>query len=467
MPTICLLGSKILFLLINVGQCMCRNLTRWLSATILATGLSHLAAQAQDVQALRARLGQLREYSYLAPKATLAELQKMKPQVAKWPQSEQARYFSLVSNAARETDAKLALAAAAEEERIGRELGDDAIVASSLVDRVYVHSSMDEMGEVSKNVALAHELAGKTSDPAILVKTTITMGQDEIRRGNGRKGLDYINQAVAQANSSGQPSLQFMALRAKAYALGGLAGGGPEALKAIDELKAKAGAIPFEGAVTRARLAEYQIADDAGQLARAREALAEVVLWLQKRRMEELVPDLQVTLADLSLRTQDYREALRLSRESKAAARAIEDTQSAEISQFNEGIALIYLGQLDEGRAAIEAANEEFIDAEALFEYARALEYVGQSEFAVKVYARATRKAAAANAAKARQQKENHEKEELLRREEENLKESRNQTRLERAWSVAAALAVLGLAGLAFMFRKLRAANARLEKSRS
>ena len=71
MPTICLLGSKILFLLINVGQCMCRNLTRWLSATILATGLSHLAAQAQDVQALRARLGQLREYSYLAPKATL------------------------------------------------------------------------------------------------------------------------------------------------------------------------------------------------------------------------------------------------------------------------------------------------------------------------------------------------------------------------------------------------------------
>ncbi|XLZ70536.1 hypothetical protein ABT364_00820 [Massilia sp. SR12] len=446
---------------------MCRNLTRWFSASILAVGLCHLAAQAQDVSALRNRLGQLREHSYLAPKATLAELQKLRPQVAKWPQSEQARYFSLVSNTAREVDSKLALAAAAEEERIGRALGDDAIVASSLVDRVYVQSSMDDMGEVSKNVALAFELAGKTNDPAILVKTTITAGQDEIRRGNGRKGLEYIDRAVALANSSGQAILQFAALRARAYALSGLAGRGPEALKAIDELKAKAGAIPFDGPATRARLAEYQIADDAGQLARAREALTDVVIALQKRHMEELVPDLQVTLADLSLRTQDYREALRLSRESKVAARAIDDTMSAEISQFNEGIALIYMGQLEEGRAAIEASNEEFIDAEALFEYARALDYVGQKEFALKVYARATRKAGAASAAKAQQQKESHEKEELLRRAEENLKESHNQSKLQRAWSVAAALALLGLAVVAYMFRKLRAANARLEKSGS
>lgn len=446
---------------------MCRNLTRWFGVSILAVGLCHLAAQAQDASALRSRLGQLREHSYLAPKATIAELEKLKPHVGKWPQSEQARYFSLLSNAAREVDSKLALAAANEEERIGRELGDDAIVASSLVDRVYVLSSMDEMGEVSKNVALAHELAGKTRDAAILVKTTITMGQDEIRRGNGRKGLEYIDRAVALANESGQALLQFTALRARAYALSGLAGRGPEALLAIDALKAKAGAIPFDGPVTRARLAEYQIADDAGQLARAREALTDVVLALQKRRMEELVPDLQVTLADLSLRTQDYPEALRLSRESKAAARAIDDVQSVEISQFNEGIALIYMGQLEEGRAAIEASNEEFIDAEALFEYARALDYVGQKEFALKVYARATRKAAAANAAKARQQKEEHEKEELLRRAEENLKESHNQSRLQRAWAVAAALALLGLAGVAFMFRKLRAANARLEKSKA
>lgn len=446
---------------------MCRNLTRWFSASLLAAGLCHLAAQAQDVSTLRNRLGQLREHSYLAPKATIAELEKLKPQVAKWPQAEQARYFSLLSNAAREVDSKLALAAAGEEERIGRELGDDAILASSLVDRVYVLSSMDEMGEVSKNVALAHELASKTSDPAILVKTTITMGQDEIRRGNGHKGLEYIDRAVVLANSSGQAILQFTALRARAYALSGLAGRGQEALTAIDALKAKAGAIPFDGPVTRARLAEYQIADDAGQLARAREALTDVVLALQKRRMEELVPDLQVTLADLSLRTQDYPEALRLSRESKAAARAIDDVQSVEISQFNEGIALIYMGQLEEGRAAIEASNEEFIDAEALFEYARALDYVGQKEFALKVYARATRKAAAASAAKARQQKEEHEKEELLRRAEENLKESRNQSRLQRAWAVAAALALLGLAGVAFTFRKLRAANARLEKNKA
>lgn len=444
---------------------MFRKLTCCLGTSILAAGLLHLPAQGQDALTPQARLGQLREYSYLAPKATLADLQKLKVQAARWPQAEQATYYSLLSNVIRSSDRAAALQAAQEEELIGRQLGDDSIVANSLLDRSFVHATVGEDEEATRDVEQARELAGRTSDPVIQAKATITAGKDEIRQGNGRKGLELINRAVQLADASGQAIIQLMALRARAYALNDLAGGSEEALKAIEALKAKAAAIPFDGPMARARLAEYQIAYDAGQLARARDALTEVLAWLQKHHMNESVPDMQVSLADLSLRSQDYREALRLSRESKKAAQAADDPMSVELSQFNEGIALIYLGQLEAGRAAIEATNEEFIDADALFEYARALDYVGEKEFALKVYARASRKTQDANAAKSQLQKKNRESEERLREKDESVKESRNREKLRLAWSAVAALAAAALLAVAFLYRKLRLANARLKNS--
>jgi hypothetical protein len=442
---------------------MYRKLSSLVSTSILAAGLS--SAQAQEALAPQDRLGQLREYSYLAPNATLAELQKLKLQAGKWPQRDQAAYYSLLSNVIRSTDRAAALQAAEEEEHIGRQLGDDAIVANSLLDRSFIHATRGEDEAATRAVEQARELAFQTSDLVVQAKTVITAGRDDIRQGNARRGLEQINRAVKLADASGQAIIQFMALRARAYALNDLAGGSEEALRAIEELKAKAAAIPFDGPMARARLAEYQIAYDAGQLARSREALTEVLSWLQKHHMDEAVPDMQVSLADLSLRSQDYKEALRLSRESKKAAQAADDPLSVELSQFNEGIALIYLGQLEAGRHAIEATNEEFIDADALFEYARALDYVGEKEFALKVYARASRKAQEAKAAKDLLQKKNRENEERLREQDENVKASRNEEKLRFAWSAAAALAAVALLAVAFLYRKLRLANARLKNS--
>jgi len=440
------------------------KIARMLGMSLLAVTLTQAPAWGQDMSA---RLGQLREFSYLATNGTLAELQKLKPQVGQWPQRDQATYYSVLSKVTRSSDRATSLQAVAEEERIGRQLDDESIIANSLLDRSYLFSALDDREAASKNLEMARQLAEQTSDFALQAKVILTVGQDEIRRGNGRKGLEYIDQAVALADKSGQPITQFMALRARAYALNGLAGGSQEALKSIDVLKAKAALIPLDGPMIRARYAEWEIAESAGQVARAREALNDVVAWLRKHHMDEDVPELQVTLADMSLKSQDYKEALSLSRESKRAALATRNTEMAEISQFNEGIALIYLGQLEAGRGAIEAVNIELMDADALSEYARALDYVGQKELALQVYARARRKAQEASTAQSQLQKKEREDEELLREKDDSAKERRNQKKLRLAWSVAAALAVAAMVLLVLLYRKLRVANARLKNSDS
>ncbi|WP_431478176.1 hypothetical protein [Massilia eburnea] len=440
------------------------NISRMLGMPLLAAMLFQAPAWGQDVSA---RLGQLREFSYLASSSTLAELQKLKAQVGQWPQRDQATYYSVLSKVTRSSDRATSLQAVAEQERIGRLLDDETIIANSLLDRSYLFSALDDRDAASKNLEMARQLAEQTSDYALQAKVLLTVGQDEIRQGNGRKGLDYIDRAVALADKSGQPLAQFMALRARVYALNGLAGGSQEALKSIDVLKAKAELIPLDGPLIRARYAEWEIAESAGQVARARDALNDVVAWLQKHRMDEDVPELQVTLADMSLKSQDYKEALSLSQESKKAALATGNTEMAEISQFNEGIALIYLGQLDAGREAIEAVNIEMMDADALSEYARALEYVGLKELALQVYARARRKALDASTAQSQLQKKEREDEELLRQKDENSKELRNQSKLRLAWSVAAALAAAALLAVLFLYRKLRAANVKLKNSDS
>jgi len=440
------------------------NIPRVLRMSILAAAVAQPLAWGQDVTA---RLGQLREFSYLATNGTLAELQKLKPQVAQWPQRDQATYYSVLSKVTRTSDRATSLKAVAEEERIGHQLDDESIIANSLLDRSYLFSALEDREAASKNLELARQLAEQTSDFALQAKVILTVGQDEIRRGNGRKGLEYIDSAVALADKSGQPIAQFMALRARAYALNGLAGGSQEALKSIDVLKAKAALIPLDGPMIRARYAEWEIAESAGQVARAREALNDVVAWLQKHHMDDDVPELQVTLADMSLKSQDYKEALALSQESKKAALASGNTEMAEISQFNEGIALIYLGQLEAGRDAIEAVNIEMMDADALSEYARALDYVGLKELALQVYARAGRKAQDASTTQSQLQKKEREDEELLRQKDENTKDLRNQSKLRLAWSVAAALAAVALLAVAFLYRKLRAANVRLKNSDS
>lgn len=440
------------------------NISRMLSMPLLAAMLFQAPAWAQDVSA---RLGQLREFSYLASSSTLAELQKLKAQVGQWPQRDQATYYSVLSKVTRSSDRATSLQAVAEQERIGRLLDDETIIANSLLDRSYLFSALDDRDAASKNLEMARQLAEQTSDYALQAKVLLTVGQDEIRQGNGRKGLDYIDRAVALADKSGQPLAQFMALRARVYALNGLAGGSQEALKSIDVLKAKAELIPLDGPLIRARYAEWEIAESAGQVARARDALNDVVAWLQKHRMDEDVPELQVTLADMSLKSQDYKEALSLSQESKKAALATGNTEMAEISQFNEGIALIYLGRLDAGREAIEAVNIEMMDADALSEYARALEYVGLKELALQVYARARRKALDASTAQSQLQKKEREDEELLRQKDEHSKELRNQSKLRLAWSVAAALAAAALLAVVFLYRKLRAANVKLKNSDS
>lgn len=440
------------------------NISRMLGMPLLAAMLFQAPAWGQDVSA---RLGQLREFSYLASSSTLAELQKLKAQVGQWPQRDQATYYSVLSKVTRSSDRATSLQAVAEQERIGRLLDDETIIANSLLDRSYLFSALDDRDAASKNLEMARQLAEQTSDYALQAKVLLTVGQDEIRQGNGRKGLDYIDRAVALADKSGQPLAQFMALRARVYALNGLAGGSQEALKSIDVLKAKAELIPLDGPLIRARYAEWEIAESAGQVARARDALNDVVAWLQKHRMDEDVPELQVTLADMSLKSQDYKEALSLSQESKKAALATGNTEMAEISQFNEGIALIYLGRLDAGREAIEAVNIEMMDADALSEYARALEYVGLKELALQVYARARRKALDASTAQSQLQKKEREDEELLRQKDENSKELRNQSKLRLAWSVAAALAAAALLAVLFLYRKLRAANVKLKNSDS
>ncbi|MTW13165.1 hypothetical protein GM658_21400 [Pseudoduganella eburnea] len=446
---------------------MFRKFVRLFGVSILATGLIQPPAMGQDAPTPRARLAQLREFSYLARNNTLAELRKLKPQLGQWSQRDQASYYSLLSNVVFRSERASALQAAEAEELIGHQLDDDAIVANSLLDRSYVYSTLGEQETAAKYVEQARQLADQTGDTALQARIITTAGQNEIRQGNGRKGLEYIDHAVALADKSGQAVTQFMALRARAYALNGLAGGSQEALKAIDVLKAKAASIPLEGPAIRARYAEWQIAEDAGQLARAKEALGDVVAWLQKHHMLEEVPEMQVTLADMSLKSQDYKQALVMSRESKRGALAAGNSEIAELSQFNEGIALIYLGQTDAGREAIEAVNIEIIDAEALSEYARALDYVGLKELALQVYASATRKSLDAGTAQAQVTKKNREDEELLRQKDEEAKDLRNQEKLRRAWSVAAALAVLGVLLVAFMYRQLRTARSRLKNFNS
>jgi len=439
------------------------KLLRSLGASVLVIGLTLSPAKAQDAPTPRARLAQLREFSYLATNSTLAELRKLKPQLAQWSQRDQATYYSLLSNVVYRTDRPTALQAAEAEELIGHQLDDDSIIANSLLDRSYVYYTLGEKDTATRYVEQSRQLAEQTSDLALQARVIITAGQNEIRQGNVRKGLEYIERAVGVAEKSGQSITQFMALRARAYALNGLAGGSQEALKSIDVLKAKAAVIPLDGPMIRARYAEWEIAESAGQLARARDALNDVVAWLQKHHMNEDVPELQVNLADMSLKSQDYKQALALSRESKKAALASGNTEIADISQFNEGIALIYLGQTDAGRETIEAVNIETIDAEALSEYARALDYVGLKELALQVYASATRKSLDAGTAKTQVEKKNREDEELLRQKDEQAKELRNQEKLRRAWSVAGALAVFGVLLVAFMYRQLRAARVKLK----
>ena len=102
-----------------------------------------------------------------------------------------------------------------------------------------------------------------------------------------------------------------------------------------------------------------------------------------------------MNLSDSYLKTRDYAESLKYSRQALPLAAEVLTNGEAAIGSFNEGLAYIGLGDIKQGEKLAEGAiaqaieGDNLLDAQELLrEYANALEHAGYLMMAIQVYHR-------------------------------------------------------------------------------
>jgi diguanylate cyclase (GGDEF)-like protein len=234
-----------------------------------------------------------------------------------------------------------------------------------------------------------------------------------------------------------------------------------------------AGLVEVEGRIS-------DVADRRGDRAEERRASLAALAHAKRAGSNKWLAQALVNLGDSYLKTRDFNESLKYSRQALPLLSKLRESGDEQIVTFNEGIAYIGLGniklgeKLAEGAIADAAAGDNVLDVkEDLREYADALEHAGYLMMAIQVYHRYdeisekfmtnTRQRAFLELSAKFDDERRARELELLRRDNALKASEMRGQRLQQQLILAAALLVTCIcAGLLYAFVTTRKANNRL-----
>ncbi|WP_332876134.1 tetratricopeptide repeat-containing diguanylate cyclase [Massilia sp. S19_KUP03_FR1] len=449
------------------------------AALCLACALSAGTALAQTFS-LAARLEELRELGRFVPDKALDTLLQMEPKARAAPLPEKAEFLSQVCQARLKIGQhQQALAVCDELIALARQLNNDVALAKGLLSKSYVVYAMGEQTASHQLAWESEKIAAGTKDAGLKLRAAITAGEAYAEEGNFPMALTRLDAAANQARQDGQPVNMVMALNALARLYGRMR----EYDKGFSTL---AEAMPFAemsdspGRVATLRSAEYGLAIDSGQPARAVAALLEALKLERKIGASAMVAYTLSDLSDSYLKAHDYPRALRYAGQVVTEARAIGDFRLEATARVNVGQAYLGMGKLAEGKRSFEAGLAVFEKSGnkpdlqgVLVEYGAALERVGDLQGSVEAYHRERalsnemferRRQKAMMELQAQYEGDRKERQiELLRRENQvKSTELENRNLQQRIWWLLAAVFGMGAAIVGTLYTKIRHANFQL-----
>ena len=458
-------------------------------ALALALCVASAFAGADETDPLRTRLTQrldeIREVNRFVPERALPMLQALEAEGRAAPLAQRIDFLNQLATAHHGLGHHPQTFVLANELiALGREHDHTGALAKGMLLLAYSASSQHRPGEAHHLVWDAEKLAATTNDLDLRVRAAISSGESYAEEGNLPKALERLQAAAALAREHGGPVHIVMALNSLARLYTSMRE--PEkGFDVLDEALAAAAKADSPGRMATLKNAEYGLAIDTGQHARALRALREGLALERQIGAHKRVVTSLVNLSDFYLKMQDYRRAASYAEQALEAARPLNNRQLTTTAHLNLGQAYLGLGRTDEGKRHIElglAGYEELGDKpelqNALVEYGAALERTGDLASALRAYHR-ERKISNELFEKRRQQamldlQEKYETDkkqrqiELLR--SENLIKSTeldNRRLQQRVWWLLAVVLALVAVIVGSLYRKVRQANARLhEKNR-
>jgi len=446
-------------------------------ASVLAT--TPACAEAPP-ESLGARLEDLRELGKFVPHKALATLLEMEPAGRAAPVADKAEFLSQLAQARLKVGQhQQALALADELIAFARENNNEVALAKGLLIKSYVVSAMGDQAASHQLAWDSEKLANAAHDAGLKLRATITSGEAYAEEGNFPQALAKLESAAAQARVDGKPINMVMALNSLAKLYGGMR----EYDKGFATL---AEAMPFAemsdspGRVATLRSAEYGLAIESGQPARAVAALLAALQLERKIGATSMVAYTLVNLSDNYLRSRDFPKALRYAEQVIGEARELGDLRLEAVARVNVGYAYLGMGRLaegkrafDEGMAIFEKSGNKPDLQSVLAEYGQALERQGDLQGAVEAYHRERklsnelfekRRQKAVMELQAKYEGDRKERQiELLRRENQVKSTELDNRRLQqRVWWLLAAVFGLASTIVGILFHKVRHANAQL-----
>ena len=429
---------------------------------------------------LAERLDEIREVNRFVPERALPMLQALEAEGRAAPLTQRIEFLNQLAVARHGLGHHPQTFALANELiALGRAEDHKGALAKGMLLLAYSASAQHRPGEAHRLVWDAEKLADTTDDLDLRVRATISSGESYAEEGDLPKALERLQAAAALAREHGGPVHIVMALNSLARLYARMRE--PEkGFDVLDEALAAAAKANSPGRMATIKNAEYGLAIDTGQHARALRALQEgLALERQIGAHKRIVYSL-VNLSDFYLKMDDYRKAASYAEQALAAARPLNNRQLTTTAQLNLGQAYLGIGRVADGKRLIEmglGGYEELGDKpelqNALVEYGAALERAGDLESALRAYHR-ERKISNELFEKRRQKamldlQEKYETDkkqrqiELLR--SENLIKSTeldNRRLQQRVWWLLAVVLALVAVIVGSLYRKVRHANAQL-----
>ena len=297
--------------------------------------------------------------------------------------------------------------------------------------------------------------------------------------GQAEAALPFLERAldIAQGLHDDARSLHAMLWLARIYTT---TGNLDRASSQLEIARHLASALGDEAALVEVEGRVSDIADSRGDRVEERRASLAALAHARRSGSRKWLGQALVNLGDSYLKTRDYNESLKYSKQALPVLAKLRESNDKTIVAFNEGLAYIGLGniklgeKLAEGAITEALAGENVVGAkEDLREYADALEHAGYLMMAIQVYHRYdeisqklmtnTRQRAFLELSAKFDDERRARELELLRRDNElNASEMRGQ-RLQQQLILAGALFVTCLcAALLWAFVGVRRANNRL-----
>ena len=331
----------------------------------------------------------------------------------------------------------------------------------------------------ASSTELAHVDVDALSSRAERYRVSILRGNTLRMEGRAEAALPLLEQALDLAHDmhDDKRSLHAMLWLARIYINTGNFDRSSAQLKAARQLAMTLGdetaLVEIEGCVS-------DIADRRGESAEERRASLAALDYANRAGSSKWLAHALVNLGDSYLKTRDFAESLRYSKQALPIVLRLHDSGAQAIVSFNEGLAYIGLGnvksgeKLAEGAIAEAAAGGNLVDAKDLLrEYADALEHAGYLMMAIQAYHRydevsekimSTARQRAFLELSAKFDDERRAREvDLLRRDNELKVSQMRAQRLQQQLVLAAAVLVTCIcAALVWRFARVRKANDRL-----